>query len=309
MAAVAYTALTHRKTVERDISEKWRNGAMRALRARDRVPEGWWGRRFPQHSGSSSSTLVVDRKRKRGSRAKKRSVQPLLYLSYTGGPASSSSSPPRTRRLGSRMSVSRSTCREAGLGPQGCGVQRARRALSFLRGRTRERDVRMRRLGRAEEIARREGEFGGMAIDRLSRGRMSGCEIPSYYLDGSRRLSALSFETDSGDWRSSGGIPSYYLKEHDAEGRSINEPEKRPSFEIWERSIGKDDCDEVQYTGDVMSRIWTGSTAVSEDDGGKRRVLSSDAAGTAGGGDVRANRDGDEGWDTVYCSGWRGTEG
>lgn len=193
----------------------------------------------------------------------------------------------------------------------------------------------MRRLERAvEEYAKMGGDLGGGAAtvgsvaDKIS----SGCDIPSYYyyISDSNRQSAVRFEPDSSAaWRSS-GIPSYYYKEHDEDGRSIfgSEKHQRPSFGLTElidssrkpavassgsglgtACTGRDDTGQVPpYHGDPVTRSLTGSTAVSKNDWRRSVLNGSDMADTTVGQAGQARRKGDDGWDTVYCLGWKGMD-
>jgi hypothetical protein len=143
---------------------------------------------------------------------------------------------------------------------------------------------------------------------------VSAYEIPSYYLNESKPQSPILFEPDRGGWGArSSGIPSYYFKEHDEDGRSIVAVVKQPSFEIGEldaSSIGKDHTEKVQYTGDVVARTLTGSTVVGKGSE-RRRVsgLSDEMVGPTAGPAGQASRNGGDGWDSMYCSGWKGNGG
>jgi hypothetical protein len=143
---------------------------------------------------------------------------------------------------------------------------------------------------------------------------VSAYEIPSYYLNESKRQSAILFEPDRIGWGAqSFRIPSYYFKEHDEDGRSIVAVVKQPIFEIGEldgSSIGKDDTEKVQYTMDVVARTLTGGTVAIK--GGEKRSVSGlgdEMVGPTAGPAGQASRNGGGGWDSVYCSGWKGNGG
>lgn len=229
--------------------------------------------------------------------------------------------------------------RSAGVRRQGDGgggsVQQGRRAaVSYLRGgraqaREREMDIQLRRLEGGEEeedTTRRRGtRIGATASAQRASDMASEYEIPSCYLDESTER----LEPDRrADWRrGSAGVPSYYFKEHDAEGRSIlldpypGAEKGGSSFEMSELDLNApaaatrvhdddDDTEQAQQSfGEIASRSLTGSTAVSVDGRGGRGVSSDLAAGAFGERAGQTTLEGDEDWEIVYCSGWRGAEG
>ena len=189
--------------------------------------------------------------------------------------------------------------------------------------------LRMRMLEGLATVDGADAQRPSLNVNRISSAsapsdKSSGYEIPSYYLrDSSRQSAVLQEETDAAEWRSSRGIPSYYFKEHDAEGRSIGEGRRRSNSGVTEpilwtsrpgmvlprcrlgHSMNKDDADEVPCSEAMVSRSLTGSTAVG-DEGRRRSDLSTTDAADTKAGAAHASRDGGDGWEAVYCSGWKG---
>jgi hypothetical protein len=169
------------------------------------------------------------------------------------------------------------------------------------------------------------------------------------YMSNSKRQPVVRFQPDGVGPSRSSGIPSYYFKEHDDEGRSVTD-EMRPSSEMKalkrndsvggldaggglmptsgaETATGAEGCNdsdqEVPYRSrssiadHQATRSLPGSAPGSE--GGRRRhvqgapcstasdsgtSIANGAMGQAG----QARRIGDDGWDAVYCSGWKGMD-
>jgi hypothetical protein len=336
-ATVAYIAFAHRKTVKRDVLERWRQGQQDVLDAKkgedegggQRVPrEQWWNRRntTDTHASSIARKSMARLRKNRASKGGRRgSILPSFVAL--------SASPPSTQRNSAafRLSVARSRCTEV-LRPQRRGVQQARQAVSFLRGKTRERTRNMRGLGKLAGMDVKDSGDGSLeaSTTALPGERALGHGIPSCYHVKHHNTEGRAMN-ERQNWRASSAIPSYYFKVHDAEGRSIIEPsEKRPSFEIKDmkngltrapevfvQTIEKDDAapstsdnaNDIQLaansTGtDLVSSTLTVSTAVSEGDHGigkRKSAINHDAksaltrAGSAG-------DDDDVGWEAVSCS-------
>jgi hypothetical protein len=308
-----------------DVSDGWRSKKLDVTASISECGEvktprlqsvGSW---FSRYSGANTSqqsrsmlrTTRASWSRKRGSSSSSTAKMSAIRASFVSGSASTRSNwRRRSSALPSRLSGCKGCVTKP---PASVGERRGRRAVSFLRGRTRERNMRMLRGLAAVEshTGRPSSQVSTLAADRT----ISGYEIPSYYLGEFKRQSAILSEHDRLGWGTlSSGIPSYYFKEHDEDGRSIlSEVVKRPSFEKGElelTSIGKDDTEKVNYTGDIVTRTLTGGTAVNQDGEKRRRRsgFSDEIVGATGGPAGQASRNGDGGWDSVYCSGWKSTD-
>jgi hypothetical protein len=347
-AAVAYIAFAHRKTVKVDVVERWRHEKKNVLdakkgedeaRGRRGRREQWWNRRNTTDTHADSSIARTPMARLRKNRASKGGRRSSILPSFVAF----SASPPSTQRNSAaiRLSVARSRCTEV-LRPQRRGVQQARQAVSFLRGKTRERTRNMRGLGKLVGMDVKNSGDGSLEASTTALPGEGNLwhDIPSCYHVKHHNTEGRAMN-ERQNWRASYAIPSYYFKEHDAEGRSIIEPsEKRPSFEIKDmkngltrtpevfvQTIEKDDAvpstsdnaNDVQLaansTGtDLVSSSLTGSTAVSEGDHGigkRKSALNHDAkpASTRVRSTGEARRSGDDddvGWEAVPCSEWRG---
>jgi hypothetical protein len=116
----------------------------------------------------------------------------------------------------------------------------------------------------------------------------------------------------------SSGIPSYYFKEHDADGRSVDEgPQERLTVEKSESIVpiavtlsakpqGKEkNNSEIQRLHGLTSRTLIGGTVVDVNVGRRRSHPNSPVAGVTSAPLARSCTGGGDGWETVYCFGRR----
>lgn len=236
---LAYVAFAHRKRVRRDITETWRMPG-------SPVPEGNEDKRYAAFLMTPTSAGVD---KKGFSRTPRSRVRPSFV-------SLSASFPPSMRRLNPRSPhLPRSPCSPARSngtrfkGPSSLPnsaahssvysrdvsgsprspksprvvKQHARRPVSFIIARTEQRENKRRQYAEKLAVAHDENARTNMSIIPLplfsNRTSSSKYEIPSYYFeppfDNPGRNAAGSVDSFS--------IPSYYLKEHDEEGRSIIE--------------------------------------------------------------------------------------
>jgi hypothetical protein len=320
---VGYVAFAHRRVVRRDMSERWRLGAP----VGGRENGDWWTRRYtsadeglPTSRGASTAW----RGHKVG-KAGRMSIVTGRPLSVGVSPAGSSQP---TSRISSRLLLGPRPRSGDIQAPQRRRSMQAR-AVSFLRGRSQRSDSQLPRL---EELAleHERTESWRDCSDKAFSDSTS--EVPSYYLkelDNSSRIVSRAEPTTQA-MRDSAGIPSYYFKEHDEDGRPILEAEKRTSFEMRECGVPARKpelaVDGAQLYGKEISvkkgKVVEGTdykvqsqcgslseTTVVNEDGRQRSLLSGRGgiiADIARASEAKAGDD--EGWETVYCSGWKGRE-
>lgn len=344
--AALYVVFAHRRRVKGDRSAQWREGGELGSSWEDEEEETgiqmqremWSGRQYKHtQNGTPGQTRILPGGRLGAGNSIGYATAKRGALPQTPARDSASASSSSVTRHNSCLSWPKNSARVTK--PQGRVRQRqrqgqAQRAVSFLRGRTRERNMRILEVLAAADHDENSDQIPPSRASVVSSySTQSGYEIPSYYFGEHAAQSAAQFEpvgtvdlrNSSGSWSS--WIPSYYFKQHDAEGRSILESEKRPSIEMAELNpsvsegwpdvitsntktviTGKDIDAEVLSLEAIVSRTLTSSTVVDEDIARRETTVGLDPAldGTAG----RAGqlgRDADNGWETVYCSGWRST--
>lgn len=328
---VSYVAFAHRRTVEWDVSERWRFEAPVGRREQEEWRNSRW---YPAADEVLSPSWRASTMRRSGygaSNDRRMGVVTGRRISIAVSPAAWS--PRSTTRLSFRLHLRRRSRELNGLAtPERSKVQA--QVVSFLGARTPKSDSQLCRL--EEEVAL-ECERAEALRDSFAKAlsdSTSGYEVPSYYLqeeldDSSKTVSRA--ECTPAKRTSAEGIPSYYFKEHDEDGRSMPsavEDEKRASFEMagtailarisetapaYEKGILMGTDGVVEGTAHRVPSEYassTPSTPMTEKNGSSRRSVLSGETRTSGIGartsEGKADTAKDDGWEAVYCSEWKG---